>query len=142
MRPLELTTQQQTIAFLWAFLLGAIIEILYTLICAVRVVSPPTRLQLFIGDVLFMLIAAMLNTLYAISQTEGKVRLYVIAAEIIAYVILYFSIGRFMIKGLSAAISFTSGVSHNFFVFIRVKSMKIISFLKKKCHKKNNSEKI
>ena len=139
---MELTTQQQTIAFLWAFLLGAIIEILYTLICAVRVVSPPTRLQLFIGDVLFMLIAAMLNTLYAISQTEGKVRLYVIAAEIIAYVILYFSIGRFMIKGLSAAISFTSGVSHNFFVFIRVKSMKIISFLKKKCHKKNNSEKI
>ena len=115
---------------------------MYTLICAVRVVSPPSRLQLFIGDVLFMLIAAMLNTLYAISQTEGKVRLYVIAAEIIAYVILYFSIGRFMIKGLSAAISFTSGVSHNFFVFIRVKSMKIISFLKKKCHKKNNSEKI
>ena len=139
---MELTTQQQTIAFLWAFLLGAIIEILYTLICAVRVVSPPTRLQLFIGDVLFMLIAAMLNTLYAISQTEGKVRLYVIAAEIIAYVILYFSIGRFMIKGLSAAISFTAGVSHNFFVFIRVKSMKIISCLKKKCHKKNNSEKI
>ena len=27
---MELTTEQQTVAFLWAFLLGAIIEIIYT----------------------------------------------------------------------------------------------------------------
>lgn len=139
---MELTTQQQTAAFLWAFLLGAVIEILYTLFAAIRTVSPPTKLQLFISDVIFMMTAAILNTLFAISQTEGKIRLYVIAAEIISYIILYFTVSRFLIKGLSAAICFLLRIMDVIFGKIQNRCIKIISYFKKKCHKENNIEKI
>lgn len=138
---MELTTDQQTIAFLWAFLLGAIIELLYTVLCAVRVVSPPTRLQLFLGDVVFMLIVAILNTLYAISQTEGKVRLYVAAAEIAAYALLYFSVSRYAIRGLSFVIRVTADFFKRLFGIIRRRSMKIIRFINEKSGFKRYSEK-
>lgn len=130
---MELTTEQQTVAFLWAFLLGAIIEIIYTAICAVRVVSPPTKIQLFVGDVLFMVGVALLNSLYAISQTEGKVRLYVIVAEIAAYALLYFSVSRYIIKGLSFVIGFTAGVLRRFFGCVEGRIVKITGFLVEKC---------
>lgn len=138
---MELTTGQQTTAFLWAFLLGGIIEMLYTAICAVRVVSPPTKIQLFIGDVIFMIITAILNTLYAILQTEGKVRLYVIAAEIIAYAILYFSVSRYVIKVLSAAILFVRRIKNHIFDYIKIKVRKITNHFKEKCKIKKNPEK-
>ncbi len=138
---MELTTEQQTTAFLWAFLLGAIIELLYTAICAVRVVSPPTKIQLFIGDVLFMVIVAILNSMYAISQTEGKVRLYVIAAELISYVVLYFSISRYVIRGLSAAIGFVGALTNRIFEGVKRKVIKITGYFKEKCIIKKYSEK-
>ena len=93
---MELTTQQQTTAFLWAFLLGAVIEVIYLIIASVRAAVPPDKTHIFIVDLLFMLSVSCLNMLYAISQTEGKVRLYVIFAETLSFVALYFTLGRFL----------------------------------------------
>lgn len=138
---MEITTQQQTYAFLWAFLLGAVIEVLYNVICAVRTVSPPTKLQLFIGDMIFMVTVSLLNTLYAISMTEGKIRLYTAAAEIAAYALLYFSVGRYAIRGLSVVIRFISGISERFVKHLQAAGTKMSGFIRETCRKKKYTEK-
>ena len=69
---MELTTQQQTMAFFWAFLLGAALEIVYFAMIILRTASPPGKIAVFVGDTLYMLFVALLNFLFAVSQTEGK----------------------------------------------------------------------
>lgn len=91
---MQLTTAQQTAAFLWAFVPGALLGLLYLIISISRIISPPAVLQTVIGDVLFMLAAGLTNSVYAISQTEGKVRLYVLAAEFISFSAVYFLAGK------------------------------------------------
>ncbi len=91
---MQLTTQQQTAAFLWAFLLGLGISVLYTAISIIRTLSTPSKIQLFISDTLFMIIVSLLNVIFSISQTEGKIRFYVIAAELISFIIWYISVHR------------------------------------------------
>ncbi len=95
---MQLTTAQQTAAFLWAFVPGALIGLLYLLLNIIRIMSPPAAWQIFIGDILFMLAAGLINSVYAISQTEGKVRLYVIAAELISFSAVYFIGGKPVIR--------------------------------------------
>ncbi len=91
---MELTTAQQTTAFLWAFALGAFIEIMYFIISVIREMFPPGKLGLFFIDMIFMISVFIINFLYSASLTEGKIRSYVVAAEIISFVLLYFFIGR------------------------------------------------
>ncbi len=118
---LQLTTAQQTAAFLWAFIPGALLGLLYVIIRSFRIISPPGALQLFLGDVLFMLTAGIVNSLYAVSQTEGKVRLYVLAAQGISFFVVYFFVGRPLFSFIR-------------FIHVRVSSHKqrIMLFLNKK----------
>lgn len=107
---MQLTTIQQTTAFLWAFVMGAGIAVVYTVICSVRIVLPPSPIQLFISDFLFMTAVCIVNTLYAISLTEGRIRLYFVVSEIIGYIIIYALPGRLFIKLLVSAVRWITGI--------------------------------
>lgn len=96
--------EQQLYLFLWAFVPGLLIGMLYIVISAVRVIAPPGRVQLFVGDALFMLAASMITFLFAVAATEGKIRLYTLTAEVAAFVLLYCTAGRFFIKILAAVL--------------------------------------
>lgn len=91
---MELTTAQQTTAFLWAFVLGAGLELIYFMISSFRAAFPPTKMQMFIGDFIYSLLAFVINFIYATAMTEGKIRLYVVIAEIIVFLLLYLTLGR------------------------------------------------
>ncbi len=91
---MELTTQQQTGAFLWAFVLGAAAEIIYFVIAAFREAFPPGKIQMWIGDFLYIFAVFVGNFIYAVAMTEGKIRFYVLSAEMISFILLYFGIGR------------------------------------------------
>lgn len=91
---MELTLEQQTMAFLWSFVLGVVLAVVYITVSVIRVLSPPTRIQLFISDILFMVFSAIMNFLFACAFTEGKVRFYTIFAELVSFIILYLTLGR------------------------------------------------
>ncbi len=86
---MELTTQQQTNAFLWAFAAGVVIALIYIAMELVRMIFSASRLHIFIGDMIFAFSAFLINFLYAVAMTEGKVRAYVIAAELISFILIY-----------------------------------------------------
>lgn len=91
---MELTTIQQTTAFLWAFVLGAVIAAVYFIYSVIREVFMSGKVTVFFADMLFMIFVFVLNFLFAVGTTEGKVRLYVIMSEIIVFILLYLLIGR------------------------------------------------
>lgn len=93
---MEVSLFQYTQAFYWSFALGAVIFGVYLLFGLVRLLAPPGRVRLFFEDVLFMLLAAVLNFLFALSQTNGTIRAFSLAAQIAAFGLLYATVGRLL----------------------------------------------
>ena len=91
---MELTIYEQTNIFLRSFGLGAVLAAVYTVIAVLRTISPPDKRQLFVTDMLFMLLAGLLNFLFALSQTSGMIRAYSVAAQTAAFALLYGTVGR------------------------------------------------
>ncbi len=91
---MELTTAQQTTAFLWSFVLGAAIEIVYFVGSVLRELMSPKRISIFLSDMVFMISVFFANYLYAVAFTEGKVRFYTVFGEMVSFIILYFLMGR------------------------------------------------
>ncbi len=95
---MQQTLDEQTGIFLWSFVLGAVLGVIYTLLAIARAWSPPSPRQWIVGDLLFMAIAAMLNFLFALSQTYGRIRGYVLAAELVTFFLLYGTVGRLLCR--------------------------------------------
>jgi len=93
---LEFTLHEQTVTFLWSLILGMIIVCIYIIISVIREFSPPKKLMLIAEDILFMGIAAALNFFFALSQTHGYIRAYVIFGQIISFSLIYFTLGKLL----------------------------------------------
>ena len=91
---MELTLSQQTVIFLWSFLLGAILAGIYTVIAVIRVLSPPGKYMLFFSDLLFMLAGGFVNFIFALSCTNGMIRGYSLFFFFFVFCALYFTLGR------------------------------------------------
>lgn len=95
---MQQTLYEQTGIFFWSFAMGAVLAALYTILAIMRVLSPPGTRQLVVTDVLFMAAAALVNFLFALSQTYGRIRGYVLAAELTAFFLLYLTAGRLLCR--------------------------------------------
>lgn len=93
---MELTTAQQTEAFLFAFLLGLITGVLYIVFMLLRDFFVRSFAAGFAADVVFMLTASLLNFLFAVGFTLGRIRFYVVFAEAVSFFVVYFTAGRFI----------------------------------------------
>lgn len=91
---MELTTQQQTTAFLCAFLIGAALSLLYTMISISKELLSFNKIHVFVTDIIFMISVFLINFLYAIAMTEGRLRLYVIIAELSSFILLHFTLSK------------------------------------------------
>ena len=130
---MELTLRQQTEAFLWSFALGAVIAVIYIIISVIRVISPPSKIQLFVGDVLFMVLSALLNFLFAVAFTEGNVRFYTIFAELLSFFAIYLTLGKVAQKTAYIVFRFLRTIFRKITNPITRLINAISSFLGKKC---------
>ncbi len=109
---MEITIYQQTSAFLYSFVLGAIIFLLYIALTIIRIMIPPGRLGLFAGDILFMAAVTVLNFLFSLSQTSGNIRAYSVLAQIISFTVLYLTVGRLIKRFSDMIYSFLVSAYH------------------------------
>lgn len=93
---MEPTLQEQTQVFLYAMLIGVLLAGSYTVFGMLRTASPPGKILLFVYDLLFTGIGALINFLFALSQTHGRIRGYVLLAELLTFVPLYLTVGRLL----------------------------------------------
>lgn len=97
---IQLTVYEQTGIFLWSFVLGAVIAAIYIAMSAWRILTPLSKATIFITDFLFMICSALLNFLFALTVTNGKIRGYVLLAELISFLVLYLTLGRLICKSV------------------------------------------
>ena len=126
---------EQINSFLWSFVLGAVLFALYIVLIVTREFSPPTKINIIVSDILFMVIAAFVNFLYAAALTNGTVRFYTVFAECISFAVMYLTVGRMLKKFAAFVFRVCFGVYHSIFDpvcnFIGKSTSKIV----KKCKK-------
>ncbi len=130
---MELTLDEQFHSFLWSFALGAVISAVYIVIVVVRELVPPKEIRLFVGDVLFMVFAALMNFIFAAALTNGMVRFYTIFAEIICFGLMYMTIGRLLKNSAAFLYQIICRIYHLVGSFISNVIIKKCVFFIKKC---------
>ena len=103
---MQLTSYEQTYIFLWSFLIGIILSAVYIVLVLWRVISPQGRLLLFVTDLMFVVFASIVNFLFALIETDGRIRGYVLFAEVVSFAVFYLTVGRLLIKSAFAIRNF------------------------------------
>lgn len=88
----------QTRVMLLALGLGFLIGILYDIFRIVRLSVSRGRAAVFIQDILFFFLFSGITFAFCLSQNNGEVRFYIVFAEVLGFLIYYFSFGAFVIK--------------------------------------------
>ena len=70
---MEISMFQQTSAFLWAFVLGTVIALSYTVFVSVRDVFSCSNVGVFISDAVFSFFVSVIHFLYAVAMTDQVV---------------------------------------------------------------------
>ncbi len=90
---LEVTLSSQLYTFLYSMVCGAVAGAIYILLSFVRTVFKNKRPIVFVCDVAFMLVFAVITYIFSVGFTQGFVRVYVLTGEIIGFVVFKLTLG-------------------------------------------------
>ena len=135
---MEVTLYSQTITFLSSLILGGIVVGIYIFMEVMREASPPNKIILFIEDMIFSFIVCGLNLFFSIVCTQGYIRWYVVTAQMIVFVSVYFTLGKLLKKIVRSVFDFilfcnekTKGFLQRIFVGNSQKMLESIKKIKK-----------
>lgn len=97
----------QTRVFLLSFGFGFILGILYDIFRTVRLTFSSGKKFIFLYDVIYVTLCSVLSFLFFLAVNNGKVRGYAFIAELLGWLVYYFSLGIVAIKCSKATIRFT-----------------------------------
>lgn len=90
---LDVNLSDQTLSFLWSLLLGAALGFVYIFLKCIRKAFKNIKVITVLSDVIFMLIFAFVTCLFSIGFTQGFVRYYVVAGEVLGFLAFKFTLG-------------------------------------------------
>ena len=142
---------QQTRLFLYAFGFGFLLGILYDVFRTVRLIFSNSRLAAWVADIVYLICVSLLTFGFVLVLNSGKLQGYVLAGEVLGWLVYYFSTGSIAVRVSNAIIKAVRTVSSGVFnaakspfLFvggkIKKKSRKTSDFFKKtfRKFKKNN----
>ena len=98
------------------FLLGTYYDVFRILRCILR----PGTMRVFWQDLLFFLTAAPLVFLFALAVADGVVRLYLFAGLVAGFFAYRYTVGRAVVRFVTAAIAWLSRLGRRLYDVIRV----------------------
>lgn len=93
-----LTIADQTRLFLLAIGLGFLLGVVYDLFRVIRMAFTMRRAGVFIQDVLFFLVCAAVTFVFLLAVNQGEIRGFIIAGEVLGFLIYYFSFGLLAVR--------------------------------------------
>lgn len=108
----------QTWSFLSACLLGAALGMLYDVFRILRIAFPTRPGIVFLEDLLFWIIAALLSFLFLLASSDGVVRVFLLAGELIGGTLYYCTAGRLVMRVARAIIRAVEAVLRFIFRFL------------------------
>ncbi len=91
---MQLTIASQSLSFLISCLLGVALGALYDVFRISRIALPTPTAVIWVEDVLYFLICAVLTFMYMLTVAEGQVRFFILIGELIGASLYYFTVGR------------------------------------------------
>lgn len=91
---MDISIQQQIFLFLYAGALGVGLSIIYDLFRILRLTLHFHFILIFIQDLIYFFICAILTFAFIFIFNNGEIRLFIIAAILIGWILYYFTAGR------------------------------------------------
>lgn len=95
----------QTVSFLQACLLGAALGALYDIFRILRIAFPPGKVALFLQDLFFFALCAILSFLFLLTASDGIVRMFLLVGELIGALLYHCTLGQMVIRAAGALIA-------------------------------------
>ena len=106
---------EQTRLFLLSIGFGFLLGILYDIFRTVRLVISDSKGFVIFMDLLYFAFCTFLNFCYLLTIDYGKIRFYIVFAELLGWLIYYFSFGAVAIRLSSAITTFIRGIFSRLF---------------------------
>ncbi len=138
----EISNISQAVSFLYSIILGIIYALFYDFFRAVRIVKPQTAFSVFLQDLLYFFITAIVTFIYLLALTNGEIRAYVLVGILIGFLLFIFTISKYYIIALTFVLklifNFINLILKGFYIIIGKLDLLITIFLKNtlKCFKK------
>ncbi len=94
---------EQMLTFLFALIMGIVICLWYDFFRIIRLCHHFKQLHIFIQDILFWVVSALLSFFLLMARCSGELRSYVFIAELAGFIICRVSLSRLIMK-ISGAI--------------------------------------
>ena len=91
--------------FLWSVCVGGLLGVCYDVFRIIRIAVPGGKALIFLQDLIFFLIAAIVSFLFLLANNQGVIRGYLLAGELLGFVLYYFTVGSLVYKAASAIIN-------------------------------------
>lgn len=88
----------QTIDFLYALIFGGLLGVFYDIFRILRIAFPTRPLTVFIQDLSFWAVCAVVSFLFLLTNVDGSVRFFLLLGECIGATLYYFTVGSFVMK--------------------------------------------
>lgn len=104
----EISVLSQAATVFLSILLGAVICTFYDLIRATRKAGANSFFAVFIGDIVFWLVSAVVVFLFLVATTNGEIRGYVLLFAVVGFLLYRLTIGRIVFICLSSVLCFSA----------------------------------
>ena len=94
----EISSFSQISASFFAFLLGIALSLFYDIIKATRKIGFNSYFVVFLGDIFFSLLSAIITFLFLLIFTNGALRAFVLFFQLFGFIISRITISRYFLK--------------------------------------------
>jgi len=94
----EIDLNDQLLTFLYSLILGVMLGIFYDIIKSQRLVHRPSNLIIFVADIFFWIVSALVVFLFFLSRTNGEIRGYVLFSLGGGFLLWRITLSRFFLK--------------------------------------------
>lgn len=115
MESVELTFAQQSAAFLWSFLPGVCLGVLYGAVRFMRVCFSAGRAAVIFSDIAFMLVWALTVFYFSLAFMRGYVRAHVIIGTVLGFFAYRLSIGALICRLYAPVLKAARKIFHKIF---------------------------
>ncbi len=116
----EIGVGDQLLTFLYSLILGGIFCVFYDAFRAIRKWTLNSYIAVFITDILFWVVLALVTFIFLIARTNGEVRGYVLTAQLLGFIACRFTLSRLSFPLFKIIFGFISGLLKKISVGIAV----------------------
>ncbi len=100
------TVASQLTIFLFSAILGAALGVIYDIIGVFNAVIKENLARIFVQDVLYFIVSAVITFMYMLVTNGGEIRIYIVVGEAVGWLIYRATVGKFIYKIVLKVVEF------------------------------------